>query len=118
MMRRLANSMLLLTALGVLCSGPVAACVCADEPMPSMPCCPDDPEPMHPSHGGFGAQIAAACDPLPADILAPSMPELPQLAAVAAPLWITHAPASLPYAAAPEPNASPPLYLLTLRLRI
>ena len=116
MLRRFVNPILILAALGVLCSGPVAACVCADEPMPAMPCCPDDPQPSYPDDGS-DAQVAAACDPLAADVLAPSLPDYAQPAAVAVAPWITHAPASLPRAAAPEPYASPPIYLVTLRLR-
>jgi hypothetical protein len=109
MLRHLKSVILALTALGTLCAGPVAACICADEPPKAMPCCPDDPEP---------SEVFAACDPASAEVLRPSVPDLTQPAIVAAPSWLMQDPPAPAESAPPTPYSSPPIYLATLRLRI
>jgi hypothetical protein len=119
-MRLLGRIVVLMLSLGVLYSGPVAACVCADEMPPSMPCCPDDP--LDSGHSDFGlpGTVATACDPAPADLLPAGSFELSPPVAIssaAPPPWQTHAPP--PALAPPTPVAGTarPIYLVTLRLR-
>lgn len=121
MIKRLARSTVLLLILSVVYSGPVAACVCADEPMPEMPCCPDDPQRADHSdsmHTGFA--FDPACEPAPADVLPAGTQDIPAPAAIssgAPPPWLTHGPPAVQIPAFPEPFDSPPIYLVTLRLR-
>ena len=122
-MRFFGRIVVLMLTLGVLYSGPVAACICADEMPPSMPCCPDDlPNSGHSGHSDFGlpGTVAAACDPAPADLLPAGSFELSPPLAIssgAPPPWQTHAPPPMLAPPAPEPSTAPPIYLVTLRLR-
>ena len=118
-MRVLGRTLVLLLTLGVLYSGPVAACVCAD-PMPAMPCCPD--EPVDPDRGDFGmpGSTVVSCDPVPADLVPAGSQEIPAAAAVSSggpPSWQTHAPPPPLGHARAAPVTARPLYLVTLRLR-
>lgn len=111
----------LLLALGVLYSGPVAACVCPDDMPPGMPCCPD--EPLHSGDHDSAAPgpVAAVCSPTPADLLPAGSIELSAPIAIlcaAPPPWQTHGPPQAFAPPAPEQHPAPPIYLTTLRLRI
>ena len=119
MSRRLVSPILVLAALGILCAGPVAACVCADEPVMPMPCCPEDAGSS--GHADHHAQpdVDQPCDPPAADALLPGSPDFPQPVAFAneLPPWHTSdLPAQAPLVE-PAPYDSPPIYLLTLRFR-
>ena len=118
-MRRLGRTVVLLLTLGVLYSGPVAACVCADDLMPAMPCCPDQPDFGHSGLGLLDSHVTA-CNPAPANLLPAASPELPAAIAIssaAPPGWPTHGPPPILVPADPGPHISPPIYLVTLRLR-
>jgi hypothetical protein len=119
MLRRLEQAILVVAALGILYSGPLAACVCADPPPASMPCCADDPQPS--AHADHHSQpdVQAACDPLAADALPPSSPDFPQTLALwnDVPLWLASDPPARAQQVELPPYASPPIYLVTLRLR-
>jgi hypothetical protein len=119
MLRRLERAILLVTALGILYSGPVAACVCADVPVASMPCCADDPQPSGHANHHPQSDVQAACDPLAADTLPPSSSDLPQPVALSneAPPWLASDPPDRAQLVELPPYASPPIYLVTLRLR-
>lgn len=101
-------------------SGPVAACVCAGEPAASMPCCPDDAEPSGHANCSPQSDVDVACDPLTADALLPSLPDLRHPAALPNELapWLTSDPPSLTQRAKPPSFDTAPIYLVTLRLRI
>jgi hypothetical protein len=114
MLRRYKAPILVLAALGVLFAGPVAACLCVDEP---MPCCPDEPEPAQHPNDACATHVAAPCEATPPETLLPSAPDSPQPAASVAPAWYEHAPPVTAAPPTPEPYASPPIYLVTLRLR-
>ena len=119
MLRRLQPVILLAAALGIVYAGPVAACVCADGPVTAMPCCPDDAQPPGDANHHAPAEVDIACDPLSAEALLPSVPDIPQTVAVSSelPPWLTVDP---PERAAPAylPRyGGPPIYLVTLRLR-
>jgi hypothetical protein len=107
--------------MGLLYAGPVAACICVDEPMPEMPCCPDDGQDENQTIP-LPADIASysSCAFVPADLLPSSSPDLPAPVAIAfAPLpeWSSHVPPSALIPSPPERHDSPPIYLVTLRLR-
>lgn len=117
MLRRYAAPTLVLAMLGALFAGPAAACLCADEPMPAMPCCPDEPEPSHQPKDACATQVAATCEAMGVDALLPSTPDSPQPATGIATARYEHTPSLSPAVPIPEPYASPPIYLVTLRLR-
>jgi hypothetical protein len=119
MLQRLGRAILLLTALGILYSGPVAACVCADEPAAPMPCCPDDAQPSGQANHNPLSDIDVACDPLAAEVVLPSSPDFPQPVALSneVPSWLTSDPPAPAQPAEPPPYHAPPIYLTTLRLR-
>ena len=117
MLRRFTGPILVLATLGALFAGPATAYLCADQPMPPMPCCPDEPEPSQHPNDGCATQIAAACEATGTEALVPSAPDSPQPAAGVASVWYELTPLALPVAPIPEPHASPPIYLVTLRLR-
>jgi hypothetical protein len=64
--------------------------------------------------------MSAACDPVPADVLSAGTPDLSPPIAISAALapWSVHGPAASAIATAPPPHDVPPIYLITLRLRI
>lgn len=119
-MHRLGRVVLLLLTLGILCSGPVAACVCPDGGMPTMPCCPD----QHPHGGDVGLgtshSLAVACASTPAQLLPAVSLDLPIAVGIVSDIsspWTRGPPTSA--LASPQLAASaPPIYLATLRLRI
>lgn len=121
MLLRFARQILILAALGVLYAGPVSACACPHQVSHSMPCCPDDmPAPDQPNC----AQPAPTatynvCDPVPADTLSAGTIgfQLPPPADIYS---ILPAPPFEPIARAPATQSfrPPPIYLITLRLRI
>jgi hypothetical protein len=119
MLRRFASPILVLGALGILFSGPVAACVCADEPVAPMPCCPEDGGSAGHADHGVLPDVDRACDPQSADALRPGSPDLPQPVVFAneLPFWHTSDAPAQPPLVEPAPYNSPPIYLLTLRLR-
>ena len=121
MIAPLGRGTFLLITLGILCSGPVAACVCAEEPAPAMPCCPDDPQSLdHSKHGQPNSVIDTACDPMSADLLSAGSQDLPPpigISSATQPPWSTHGPPSPRILALQQPYDSPPIYLVTLRLR-
>lgn len=113
--------MLIVGAAAVLLHvGPVAACVCADVPAPSMPCCPDEPQGSgHGDHGLAAADGYSACELVAADVAGTSKQELPTpiyIASAASPLW-AHGPPVVRPATPRALYESPPIYLVTLRLR-
>jgi hypothetical protein len=120
MHRRLKGLLILAAAAVLLHAGPVAACVCADAPAPAMPCCPDEPQgSTHGDHGLATTERYSACEVSAAELLVGSSPELPApiwIAAEGPPLW-THGPPVAQTAARPAAYESPPIYLVTLRLR-
>jgi len=112
--------LVLTLAFGILYSGPVAACVCADTIMPAMPCCPDAPQDSGVANVGLPVAFVSACDPAPADLLPSGSLELPApsaISTVAPPPWQTHPPSAAVAPKLPEPRSDPPIYLVTLRLR-
>ena len=122
MIKRFGQAIVLLLAMSILYSGPVAACVCADEaPAPAMPCCPDDPQSSdhtNLAHPGFA--FDAACEPAAADLLPAGSQDIPApvvISSGAPPAWLTHGPPAAPVLVFPEPFDTPPIYLVTLRLR-
>jgi hypothetical protein len=109
-------------AVSLFVVGPVAACICIDGPMAmaDMPCCPDGP--MDGSDfdtpGPFFTDVA--CDFVPGNPIPASPTDLP-----AALVGASHFPAPVnarappPVLAPPErySDSSPPIYLITLRIR-
>jgi hypothetical protein len=110
-----------LIALGILCSGPVAACVCPDEPVHAMPCCPDDVgSPDQSRHDQPDSMSAADCAPQSADLLVVGSQDVPPPVGIsggAPPPRLTHDPPPTRVLAVQQPYDSPPIYLVTLRLR-
>lgn len=118
---RFARVLTVLAAMGILYSGPVAACICIDEPMPEMPCCPDDPQDSdRATHLPADLASYSNCAFVPSDLLPSGAQDLPSPVAISSavpPEWSPRAP--------PEPwvrrsladYPSPPIYLVTLRLR-
>jgi hypothetical protein len=121
MFARFSRVLVLLAAAGVVYAGPVAACLCAAEPVRQMPCCPDDAQQQDQSDCRQpDSQANAVCDPVPVDLLAAGTLDLsPPIAISAAlPSWSVHGPPRAALATFPPPHDSPPIYLITLRLRI
>jgi hypothetical protein len=121
MLARFSRILILLAVAAVVYAGPVAACVCAAELAPEMSCCPDDAQQQDRSDCMQSDSAASAvCDPVPADLLAAGMPDLSPPIAIAAapPPWSVHGPPPAALATSPPPHDSPPVYLVTLRLRI
>jgi hypothetical protein len=116
---RISRLLVALAAFCVLYAGPVAACVCAMDSMPEMPCCPDQ-GPDVSDCAQPDAQVGSACDPLSADALTSASFDFVGLPAwVAAPirLWSTNGPPRVPIPDRHLIRHDPPLYLVTLRLR-
>lgn len=119
-MHRVGRVVLLLLTLGILCSGPVAACVCPDAGMPAMPCCPD----QHPHGGdvglGISHSLAVACASTPAQLLPAVSLDLPIAVGIVSdvPSAWTRGPPTSPLASPQLSASAPPIYLATLRLRI
>ena len=122
MISRLSRLLILFAAAGVAYAGPVAACVCFAEPMEEMPCCPDDARQQdHSNCAQPDSAVNAACDPVPADLLsAAGTQDLSPPVAISAalPPWSVRGPPASSSATSPPPHDSPPIYLITLRLRI
>ena len=121
MISRLSRLLILLAAAGVAYAGPVAACLCVAEPMDEMPCCPDDAQQQdHSNCAQPDSAVSAACDPVPTDLLPVGTQDLsPPIAISAAlPPRSVRGPPASSIATPPPHHDSPPIYLLTLRLRI
>lgn len=110
-------------AAGLLVAGPVAACICVDTQMTEMPCCPDaslgDESPMP----DFDAQAAdPTCQPVSASSLPAGPKDLPAAAppftTLAYPDYAPRAPPAYLHPDARATDTSPPIYLITLRLRV
>ena len=121
-MFRLPRSFRWLIALAALCvayAGPVAACVCAKGAPMDMPCCPD----QHADQSNCqqpDSHAAAVCEPAAAQVLSSVSFDVYVPAAnfaVASPLWSVHGPPLLPTPHPQSVHDSPPIYLVTLRLR-
>ena len=121
-MFRLPHSFRWLVAFAALCvayAGPVAACVCAKGTPMEMPCCPD----QHADQSNRqqpDSQAAAACDPAPAHVVSSVALDVSVPVAnfaAASPLWSAHGPPLAPMPHRPSVHDSPPIYLVTLRLR-
>lgn len=121
MLMRFARTLILLAVAGVAYAGPLAACVCAAEPMDEMPCCPDDAQQHGQSPCTQPNEMNAPCDAVPADLLAAGSQDLSPPIAISAALpssWLAHGPPLTSIATTPPPHDSPPIYLITGRLRI
>jgi hypothetical protein len=119
MLSRFARTFAVLAAMSLLYAGPVAACICVDEPMPAMPCCPDDPQDSDQLSVPADVASYSACTLVPADLL-PGSQDLPSPVAIssaAPPEWSPRAPPAVGVAPSQEPYRSPPTYLVTLRLK-
>ena len=117
---RLHRTLIASMLLGILCTGPVAACICADVPMPPMPCCPDDAGSGHDHHALGAAAGDENCDATSIEqVSGAKYGSLPLMAAAshAAPIARLPRPTRLSSAPRPKPHPSPPIYLVTLRLR-
>jgi hypothetical protein len=104
----------------ILHAGPVAACVCADQMPPDMPCCPDQPQDTGHSNVGLPHSMNVVCSPVSADLVPAGTQDLPAPLALPTsipPAWMTHGPPLLALRAPPVPHDTPPIYLVTLRLR-
>jgi hypothetical protein len=109
-------------AAGLLVAGPVAACICVDTQMAEMPCCPDgsmgDESPM----SDFDAQaVDPACQPVSASPLPAGPKDLPAALPFVTLSYPDFAPRAPPACLGPHDRAadtSPPIYLVTLRLRV
>lgn len=121
MLTRFTRALILLAAAGAVYAGPVAACLCVAEPMEAMPCCPDDAQQQdHSNCAQPDSELNAACDPVPADILSAGTQDLSPPIAIFGALapWSVHGPPVSAIATSPPPHNFPPIYLITLRLRI
>jgi hypothetical protein len=120
MRSRLHRTLVAFMMLGILCTGPVAACICADAPMPPMPCCPDDAGSGHDHHALGAAADDAGCAATSIEQASGAKYDgMPLMAAVshAAPIATLPRPIRLSSAPRLKPHPSPPIYLVTLRLR-
>jgi hypothetical protein len=118
---RFTRMLTVLAAMAVLYAGPVAACICVDEPMPAMPCCPDDLQDSDQARQ-LPADLAsyADCTLVPADLLPSGPQDLPPSVAISSavpPEWSPRAPPEPRVRRAPTHYQSLPIYLVTLRLR-
>jgi hypothetical protein len=118
---RFARVLTVLATMAVLYTGPVAACICVDEPMPEMPCCPDDPQDSDQATQ-MPADLASYsdCTFVPADLLPSGPQDLPPPVAISSavpPEWWPRAPPEPWVRRSPTRYPSPPIYLVTLRLR-
>jgi len=120
-MSRFARTLVLVLIAAILHAGPVAACVCANDMPPDMPCCPDVPRDTGDPDFGLAPAFDAACNPAPGDLLPAGAQEIPAPLAIPSsipPAWMTPGPPPLAFHAPPAPHDAPPIYLATLRLRI
>ena len=121
MFSRFRRTFAICTAVGVLCAGPIAACICVDEPMPAMPCCPDEPQDSkQTTHAPADLASYSDCAVVPADLLPPGPQDFPSpiaISSAAAPEWLPRAPPAVWLPRSREPYVSPPIYLVTQRLR-
>jgi hypothetical protein len=119
-MSRLARTLVILFVAAILHAGPVAACVCADQMPPDMPCCPDQPQDNGHLNFGLAHSMNVACDPVAAELLQAGTLEMPAPLALPTsipPAWLARPPAPVAFRAPPVPHDTPPIYLTTLRLR-
>jgi hypothetical protein len=117
---RFSRLLLTLAALCVMYAGPVAACVCAMDSATDMPCCPDQQGSDQSNCIQPDAQAGTVCDPVPAHALTSVSFDLSLPAAnFASPLalWSAHGPPTVPIPIRYRVPDSPPIYLVTLRLR-
>lgn len=121
MLMRFARTLFLLAVAGVAYAGPLAACVCAAEPMDEMPCCPDDAQQHGQSPCTQPDEMNAPCDAVPADLLPVGTHDLSPPIAISSALpslWFVRGPPLKSIASTPPPDGSSPIYLITGRLRI
>jgi hypothetical protein len=119
-MQRFGRAILFALAFAILYSGPVAACVCAgDQPMSAMPCCPDQADHAGQHDLGMPASLDTACGPVAVSLLPAGVQDVPAIVAPepAPEPWRNRAPPPLPAIAPRPPLDTPPIYLVTLRLR-
>ena len=119
-MSRLARTLVIVVVAAILHAGPVAACVCADQMPPDMPCCPDQPQDARHFNAGLPNSMDVACSPVAAELLQSGTQDLPAPAALPTSIrraWITHGPPPLALRPPAVPHDTPPIYLVTLRLR-
>jgi hypothetical protein len=121
MISRLSRLLIVLTAAVVAYAGPVAACLCVNEPAKEMPCCPDDVQQQdHSNCPQSDSELTAACDTVPADFVPAGTQDLslPVALSAAPPPWVVHGPPAASIATSPPHRHSSPIYLVTQRLRI
>src|SRR5882672_1507657 len=100
-------------------AGPVAACVGCAHAATEMPCCPDQ-APDHSNCALPDSQAGTVCDPVPAQLLAGGSFDLSVPVAISnavVPLWSAARAPPVPIPIRRLANHSPPIYLVTLRLR-
>ena len=117
---RFARALTVLAAMAVLYAGPVAACICVDQPMPEMPCCPGDPQDSEATQLPADLASYSDCTFVPADLLPCGPQDLPSPVAISSaipPEWSPRAPPEPRLRTSPTHYHSPPIYLVTLRLR-
>jgi hypothetical protein len=118
-MHRLFRTVLVLLTFGILCSGPVVACVCADSGTPRMPCCPHQPVPDGHAMPALPVNVNM-CAPVLVDAPQATSLEVPMPLAVADTFTAAWPPPKRPPTVDPpdpDPLIGPPIYLITLRLR-
>ena len=118
---RFARALTVLAAIAVLYAGPIAACICVDQPMPELPCCPDDPRDSDQA-AQLPADLASysGCTFVPADLLPSGPQDLPSPVAISSaipPEWSPRTPPEPRVRRSPTHYHFPPIYLVTLRLR-
>jgi len=119
-MSRLARTLVIVVVAAILHAGPVAACVCADQMPPEMPCCPDQPQDTGHFNAGLPHSLDATCSPVATELLSVGTQDLPAPLALPTSIpgaWMTHGPPPLALRPPPAPHNTPPIYLVTLRLR-
>jgi len=120
-MSRFARTLVLVLIAAILHAGPVAACVCANDMPPEMPCCPDEPRDTGVPDFDLPPALDASCNPAPTDLLPAGAQDIPAPLAIPSSIPATsmaHGPPPLAVRARPAPHDAPPVYLATLRLRI
>lgn len=121
-MRRLGHAIVVLLAFAILCSGPVAACVCpADQAIPGMPCCPEQGQHAGQHDLGVIPSVDVTCGPVAVSLLPAAAQDVPLPVFIVADVpepWRTRDPPPLRSIHPSTPLGAPPIYLATLRLRI
>jgi hypothetical protein len=117
---RFSRHLIALAAVCVMYAGPVVACVCTAQAAMEMPCCPDQQASDHSNCTLPDSVVGDVCDPVPADVLSGGSFDLSPPVAIFAgllPLWSSARPPPVPIPTRSLTNHSPPIYLVTLRLR-